>query len=652
LSGSAHTVAELHGGPSVVEPRPGDEHQPARIGAPQYREAIRAFGEVAMALGEAKDLDSLLHLIARHICELAEVRRCSVYLRDAKTGLFRGQIGHADSDIDARIKRLTAGIAADRFTREIVDTKRPVVISNALEDPRPVRSTMREWKIRSMLGVPMVLDGEVIGIFFLDNEDQPHAFSGAVRELCSTFADLAAVAIAQAQTTVEMRETLQTVTRQNDLLRRAARLDDRFAELTLTGADLRDVTEAVTDLTAKPAAVYDTAWRRRTLAVPANTDEGMVDRLLEPLCRDALAIGDGPPSLSEPRAKVVGPLLEAGLHHRYLLAPVVVRESLWGHVVVVEYGGRFGALDMHIARRAATTVALELSAEGRAATAESDARASLASELIRGDGDEDALHRRADFLGIDLASPHVLCLISSDELEPSAMPPPRDVALKLAEATGNADVLCAGVAEGVIGIVRLEPGQVPAPDIAAIKFRMACALERLQSGGSLVAALSSPCTGARDLPAAYAEACQALACRQTYSGPSSPHVIAASELGAARLFLASADRTEANRFARDTLGALLGDEDGTSDLLATLRAFLAESFNVRASAAALGVHENTIRYRLARIHELTGLEVAACAEDRLTVHLALRVLELGGQIPHVTGPLGSSTTLQRRQEPA
>ena len=52
-----------------------------------YREAILAFGDVAGALGHVKDLDELLHLIARKICDLSDIGRCSVYLRDESTGL-------------------------------------------------------------------------------------------------------------------------------------------------------------------------------------------------------------------------------------------------------------------------------------------------------------------------------------------------------------------------------------------------------------------------------------------------------------------------------------------------------------------------------------------------------------------------------------
>jgi DNA-binding PucR family transcriptional regulator len=45
------------------------------------------------------------------------------------------------------------------------------------------------------------------------------------------------------------------------------------------------------------------------------------------------------------------------------------------------------------------------------------------------------------------------------------------------------------------------------------------------------------------------------------------------------------------------------------------------------------VHENTIRYRLARIEDRTGLGVAHDSNDQLTAQLALLLLRLEGTLP-------------------
>jgi DNA-binding PucR family transcriptional regulator len=110
-------------------------------------------------------------------------------------------------------------------------------------------------------------------------------------------------------------------------------------------------------------------------------------------------------------------------------------------------------------------------------------------------------------------------------------------------------------------------------------------------------------------------------------------VLTADDLGPGRLVLGAAEREDAERFAHDALGALLADEEGTQDLLHTLQVFFEKGRSVRRSARALDVHENTIRYRLARIEDRTGLGVAHDSNDQLTAQLALLLLRLEGTLP-------------------
>src|SRR6202012_4899395 len=109
------------------------------------------------------------------------------------------------------------------------------------------------------------------------------------------------------------------------------------------------------------------------------------------------------------RPSVIGPFPKLNVYNRLLVTPVTVRDDRWASLVMVEQGSSFNPFDMLIARRVATIVALEMSAERRAALAEWNARSSLAAELIRGNRDIAQVERRANFLGLRLDQPHVLC---------------------------------------------------------------------------------------------------------------------------------------------------------------------------------------------------------------------------------------------------
>jgi hypothetical protein len=65
------------------------------------------------------------------------------------------------------------------------------------------------------------------------------------------------------------------------------------------------------------------------------------------------------------------------------------------------------------------------------------------------------------------------------------------------------------------------------------------------------------------------------------------------------------------------------------EVLDTVRAVLAGGGNLEASARALFVHPNTVRYRLKRAAELTGL-VATDARGAWTLHVALALADLDG----------------------
>lgn len=591
-----------------------------------FPEVVEAFNEISGAITEHVALDTLLHIVGKRICELLGVRRCSVYLMDERTGLFRGQVGHADRNIDAAIKGLTAGIEADGFTREILTTKRPVLIVNAQSDPRPVRSTMLEWQVQTMLGVPMVRKGKVVGLLFLDNEDQPHEYSEGEQSLCGTFANLAAIAISHAQLTAELRSSLQTVERQNKLLRTAAAIEERLATLVLKGANLHEITEAVAELTGKPTMVVDSGMR--PLATAGNDADGgaVLDRLLTRMRHDPDLVA----SITKIQGRNVAVIDAAGrtkLAKRMMAAPILVGNDAWGYLVVIEQGGWFNAHDRIVTRRAGTIVALEMSAERRAADAEMRAQETLARDLIVGTDDPASLLRRANFHGLHLTAPHVVMLFATGTRQKPISP--NRVFKALQSAHPERTPLVVGVEDGVAAVIELSGGG-EADGVEEAKKIAADTLAALSAKGVASAAISGICDEATQYPSSFREAQQVSRCISVFCPPDTYRVLASADIGAARLLLSGTSKDDAERFARDTLGELL--DPGMEDLLATVQMFFAASRSVRRSAELLAVHENTIRYRLGRIHEITNLDVAADADDQLTLQLGLLILRLVGRI--------------------
>lgn len=592
-----------------------------------YPDVVSAFSEVAHAINAKNDLDALLHLVAERICSLLQIRRCSVYLKDPSTTMFRGQVAHADHDVDLAIKRLTAGMAADGFTQEILRTQKPVLIGNAQADPRPVRSAMLDWNVRSMLGVPMILQGEVIGLLFLDNQDVPHDYTAEEQELAQTFANLAAIAISQARLTADQRSALSTVAQQNAILRRAAALEDRLTTLVLEGADLSEIARAVTELTRKPCSIHDAQYRRLAHGSPG--DDDVLPRVFDPAAMRNPVVREALAGISARRPGVIPPVPSAGLHHRCLVAPVRVGEEDWGYLVLIEYGSRFGAKDAIVAKRTATVIALELRGQQRAAEANLHAIEALARDLLHESDDPVSLARRADYHQLALCEPHHVVLLSRRASGTPRRIPTTLVAEAFASVAPELRTIVANLDEGVAVILERPEASTVAEASRAVTEIVAAAIREVEADGSVTGAISTICRSAADYPGAHEQTRQIARGIATFGAEEKLHVLAAEDLGAARLLLATTDRSEADRFVRDTFGPLLDESDAQMhDLFETLRAFFDCGRSVRRCASHLDVHENTVRYRLARIEDVSGQDVLADCDVQLAVQLALLILRL------------------------
>jgi len=137
-------------------------------------------------------------------------------------------------------------------------------------------------------------------------------------------------------------------------------------------------------------------------------------------------------------------------------------------------------------------------------------------------------------------------------------------------------------------------------------------------------ALSKPFTAPGDRPAAEAEARATLEAALALAEP--PRVARASWLAAYRLLGVVHNLPEGGRLARALLEPILaGRADVRREHIATLRAVL-DHGGVNEAAAALGVHRNTVAYRLRRIERLTGWRLAD-PDLRLPLALAVRLVQ-------------------------
>jgi hypothetical protein len=88
--------------------------------------------------------------------------------------------------------------------------------------------------------------------------------------------------------------------------------------------------------------------------------------------------------------------------------------------------------------------------------------------------------------------------------------------------------------------------------------------------------------------------------------------------------LLTIEPAEAASFAERQLGELAGDSDMAARLRATLRVYLEENFSPARAARRLGIHQNTVVYRIKRAEEILGHTVD---QGRLELEVSLRLSE-------------------------
>ncbi len=130
-----------------------------------------------------------------------------------------------------------------------------------------------------------------------------------------------------------------------------------------------------------------------------------------------------------------------------------------------------------------------------------------------------------------------------------------------------------------------------------------------------------------------------LAANVATAGGEAAAVLAFEDTGAYRLLLPamSEDPAELQRFYEETVAPLAAyDDQYETDLVQTLETFLDADGNVAGTAARLFTHRHTVRYRLERVKDLSGLDVAS-TDGREKLGLGLKAMRVLG-IAAPSGP--------------
>jgi sugar diacid utilization regulator/putative methionine-R-sulfoxide reductase with GAF domain len=566
-----------------------------------------------------RDLDQLLLSISDRTLHLLDADICGVLLREGDELRMRSCVGHRVVETSRLRMERGQGVAGLVFL-----TGEPAKVDDYLSDRQISQDFMtlaEQEQTQSALAVPLRLRGEFLGVLEVWRR-RPSRFSEQDVHRMVTLADVATVAIdnaglyeQQAQMVAQLRETRDALESQVTMLRRSSQLQQALLATVLDGAGLGALVRTAGTELGCPVAIYDSDGHllarypaQSLLAVPPDSL-----RMRTRAGRTALTMSDGT------RASA-------------WVQPVAADGDKLGCVCVVAGEDAAALIDV-VTSQVAMACSLALFRQRAANRARAEAMDQVLWDLLQGSVEHRiAARARASELGLSLTgSLRVLCC-RIENLEELALDRGwdtshadrvrRDVVRALRRCDTHRSLLLASLRGDSISVIAVNLDRAVAREVVS---ELSSSAREVESDLRLAWGVSQGHEDPVTLPRAFDEAKTALAAAHRFGGDG---IYLYEELGIARLLLGSGDAPDLQAFVREVTGPLI-DYDSKNDgsLLRTLRAFFDADCSQRTAAERLFVHHKTLRYRLGRIQQLTGLDLGH-HEDRMRADLALRLLQV------------------------
>jgi PucR family transcriptional regulator, purine catabolism regulatory protein len=319
-----------------------------------------------------------------------------------------------------------------------------------------------------------------------------------------------------------------------------------------------------------------------------------------------------------------------------LVAPVIGRDGLLGSVSLIAPRGSATPEDAQVTARGAAACAVVLAREQATATVRREVELDVLDEVLDGAlRSEATLLQQAKRLGHDLLTSHVAVIARIDS---TTAGPVRASGSEERWEGLEASIARIGTIRGgrVLWRIRNNSAEfvLSAAEVGQERGLGLTLRDELvglvRSGGESAISLGVGTIrdGIAGIRRSHAEARQALLLGRRMQGPG--HLTLFGDLGVYRLIFAAEGLPELSDLYAQSLGELLAyDRQNNADLISTLDAFFAANGSPKEAAERLGVHRNTVLYRLDRIRDITGYDLDD-AGLRLRLQLALHIhLALG-----------------------
>ncbi|MQA86622.1 MAG: GAF domain-containing protein [Streptosporangiales bacterium] len=584
-----------------------------------------AFEEVHRHLVGGRPLRETLRLIAERVTQLADFKFCGVMLPDAAGERLRLAGSHGFPNDYARAINALRPIRLQGS--ELAPTSRaflsrtPVAVGDVFRDDSfgPWRDLAAQYGYRALLCVPLIVDDEVVGIL--------NGYSGRTRvwadheiRTVRALAGQAAIAVKLATLVEDQKETIQrladlneTLERERWILERTQDIHYRLTEAVIVGGGIERVAQALSGLVGNPVAVWDGDGSVICTAGARNNGDSPGRLVANPALKRLLRAWPN-------RERAVSVPASRG-RASAVVAPILIGDEALGYVAIEERNTAVEEIDLKAVKWAAIAFALEFVKVRVERKTEERLHRDFLFDLLQGRYDSgERITDRARHYGLDLAAPHRVVVMDVDDWGGYAA----CAFLTETQATRMREAVVEAVARGFRARV---PGAVlttvsdrvtavcPAPEVADERDPVNLALDEVRrrvaavAGGLTISAgVGTKTRSADDFVASHDEAATCLRILRQLARRGA--TLKADDIGIFRLLLDSKEPAELLRFAREILeNVARHDKRKGTDVHGTLETYLDRDCDLRATADALAVHPNTVKYRLRKAEELSGLNL-------------------------------------------
>ncbi len=587
-------------------PRQGRRSAPRLDASPSAVErGAAALSAISQTMASARDHGHLLAAVIDQACAAIDASGGGFMRFDAEREELVLQAPAFGVQAEHVVSRYRVRLAEGGNAARVFQSREPTIANDAQHDARFIQRFVRLFDTHNTITVALVLNDRTLGIFHAINK-RSGDFTESDRAVLAMLAPLLAACLH-----LVILERDMTAKRQR--LERGQQMHERLLAAQQSAAGVEALCAVLHTTLQRPLLLLDNL--RRPLASHAwPLDPAQVAHAL-----GAHALRDG---------RAVKLVLRAAPPLPITAIAIALAGNRAGTLLLAHDDAPLDEVETRAAEQGASLLALEfLHERSLAATANQVANA-LLLELFGGDLSSADAQRLLSRLDVTPRGPWRVLL-----LEFRATP-----AVDLAPALSHGTLLRAALERtfgGLRGRLRLlhwrDSFVVIADEASAERCIERGLVRRLQQAVDSIDGLPARLRLRIGIGRAESDAAQlgmslktaAQALRALERLPQKNATLKFEELGVYRLLLGGNLAHDHDEFVAQVLGPVLRG-DGRGALLDTLATLVAHNFNLAAVARALGVHQNTVKYRMQQLREAFGRDPSR-GDLRLEIELALKI---------------------------